>query len=120
MTAASKLTLPVLVLCHLPATGVLSGCGSALMGVLVAVFALTYPSRRHKVSGAPTPAFVWLDITLLLASAVVFFLNAVGVFYPPDVGLFAVSLTATLFVAGLGYLHALGTLHSQMSVALRQ
>ena len=74
------------------------------------VFAITYPGRRKKASGLPTPWFIWLDVTILGLAALALYCNALGLGFTPGPAPYAAALTTILFLSGLGYLQALDTL----------
>ena len=117
LVTAGSLTPHVLWLCGVPEPWVWRAC-SAVLCALVAAFAVSYPARRHAVSRRGTPTYVWLDLVLLAACIGVLGANAWGWPGAPGPGGFAFGLTGVLFVAGLGYLHALGALHEQAPPAL--
>lgn len=74
------------------------------------IFAITYPSRRRAASGVKTPIAIWVDVPILLSAAVILAWNAVGAGVRPGAGLFAVGLTAILFLSAWAYLQALNLL----------
>ena len=112
IVTAGSLSPPLLELCDLSQTAAYRSC-SGIVAVVLAVFAVSYPTRRRRVSGARTPAFVWIDLLLLAVFIVVLLANALGTPRNLAPGSFAVGLTGTLFTAGVGYLHALGSLHKE-------
>ncbi|HEY3798023.1 MAG TPA: hypothetical protein VGL58_06675 [Caulobacteraceae bacterium] len=109
LVTAGSLTPPLLALCGLDAGWIWRGC-SIGVAVVVGLFGVTYPARRRAVSGAATPLVIRIDAALLAVMALAFVSNAAGWPTAPGAGLYAFGLTGTLFVTGLGYLHALGGL----------
>jgi hypothetical protein len=107
LVSAGALTPPVLAVCQARADITWRLCSGA-MGVVLLIFAGTYPSRRSAVSGVPTPKFVRMDLGLLVAVTAVLLFNSLGWPVRPSAGLYAAGLVGVLFVSGLGYLHALG------------
>jgi hypothetical protein len=117
LVTAGAMTPPLLALCDFSADFIWRLC-SGIIGAVMLVFVLTYPTRRRAVAGAPAPAFVFLDLFLLLAPITMLGLNVAGrnvTLMPPrpSGGLYAAALTGVLFISGLGYLHALGALRRQ-------
>ena len=110
IVTAGSLVPPLMMLCGLAEPAVWRAT-SAAAALVMGVFALSYPVRRHRVSGAATPAHVWIDLALLAASTLVLIANALGWPVAPGAAAVCVGLTGVLFVAGLGFLHALGVLH---------
>ena len=118
LVTAGSLSAPLLVLCDVAPTMVWRLCSGGV-GLLVAAFAASYPLRRRAVSGMPTPVFVWIDLLLLAICTILLLGNAVGRPLAPNPASFAVGLTGMLFTAGLGYLHALSSLHKETRRAAR-
>jgi hypothetical protein len=118
LVTAGSLSAPLLALCDVAPTMVWRLCSSGV-GLLVATFAASYPLRRRAVSGMPTPLFVWIDLLLLAICTTILLGNAVGRPLAPNPASFAVGLTGMLFTAGLGYLHALSSLHKETKRAAR-
>jgi hypothetical protein len=112
IVTAGALAAPLLLLAGLPAPFVWRLC-SGTAGLVVAAFAATYPARRHRVARRKAPLYVWADLALLAACIAELFANAAGWPHPPNPAGLALGLTGALFVAGLGYLHALGALHQE-------
>jgi hypothetical protein len=112
LVTAGSLAAPLLVLCGLAEPQVWRLC-SGLLAAAIAVFAASYPARRHAVSGVRTPAFVWFDLLLLALCTAVLSANAAGRPIAPAAASYALGLTGVLFTAGVGYLHALGALHRE-------
>src|SRR6185437_3662716 len=86
---------------------------SGVITIVLAAFAVSYPMRRKRVSGVPTPGFVWIDLSLLGVCILVLLAGALDRPRNLASGSFAAGLTGALFTAGLGYLHALGNLHKE-------
>jgi hypothetical protein len=118
IVTAGSLSAPLLDLCGLPPTMIWRLC-SGVVGAVVAIFAATYPRRRRQVSGVPTPWYVWIDLIPLAVCTTVLLGNAVGRPLAANPGSFAFGLTGMLFTAGVGYLHALGSLHKETARAAR-
>jgi hypothetical protein len=118
LVTAGSLSAPLLALCDATPTMVWRVCNAGV-GLLVATFAASYPLRRRAVSGMPTPVFVWIDLLLLAICTIVLLGNAVGRPRAPNPASFSVGLTGMLFTAGLGYLHALSSLHKETKRAAR-
>jgi hypothetical protein len=112
LVTAGSLSAPLLALCGVPPALVWRLCSGGV-GLVVAAFAATYPLRRRAVSGMPTPVFVWIDLLLLGICTTILLCNAVGRPLAPNPASFSVGLTGMLFTAGLGYLHALSSLHKE-------
>jgi hypothetical protein len=112
IVTAASLAPPLLALCGMPEHWVWRLCSGAT-ALIVAGFSASYPRRRRTVSGAAAPYFVWVDLVLLTLCIAVLVANAIGAPVRPGPGGFALALTGVLFVAGLGYLQALGTLHQE-------
>jgi hypothetical protein len=112
LVTAGSLSESLLQLCDMPSGLVWRLC-SGIVGAATAVFAASYPLRRRTVTAAPTPVFVWIDLLLLTSCTLILLGNAVGRPLPPNAGSFSVGLTGILFIAGAGYLHALGDIHRQ-------
>jgi hypothetical protein len=112
LVTAGSLVAPLLMLCGVRESLVWRVCSGALALVIIG-FATTYPARRRGVSGARTPAFVWFDLFLLAACALVLLANMMGRPIGAGAASYAVGLTGILFTAGVGYLHALGSLHRE-------
>jgi len=110
IVTAGSLVPALLALCGAPPALIWRGC-SATAGAVMGVFALSYLPRRRRVSGRRAPAFVWIDVGLLSLATLVLIANAVGYPAAPNGAAFSVGLTGVLFVAGIGFLHALGSLH---------
>jgi hypothetical protein len=112
IVTAASLAPSLLALCGLSEDLIWRAC-SAVGGVAIAAFASTYPRRRR--TAAPTvmlPLHTRLNLFALWPLVSVFIANAVGGFWRPGAGGFAVGLTGVLFVGGLGYVRALGTVRS--------
>ena len=114
LVTAGAMTPPVLALCGYPDDLIWRLCGG-IIGAIMLVFVVTYPARRRAVAGTPAPAFVYLDLFLLLGPIAMLALNVAGQYVSdtplrPSGGLYAAALTGILFISGLGYLHALGAL----------
>jgi hypothetical protein len=86
---------------------------SVVIAIPTALFAASYPRRRHSASGVPTPLPVWIDVGLVMAAGIVLALNATGLLFAPGPAPFALGLTTVLFVAGWAYLQALEMLLRQ-------
>jgi hypothetical protein len=117
LVTAGAMTPPLLALCGYPDDLIWRLC-SGIVGTMMLVFVVTYPTRRRAVSGKPAPAFVYLDLFLLLGPIAMLALNVIGQILTdkplrPSGGLYAAALTGVLFISGLGYLHALGALRRQ-------
>lgn len=112
LVTAGSLSAPLLGLCGVPLNLIWQIC-SGIIGVVVAAFAASYPTRRRAVTGTRSPAFVWIDLILLAICAMALLSNAIGRPLAPNPGSFAFGLTGMLFTAGVGYLHALGSLHKE-------
>jgi hypothetical protein len=119
IVTAGSLAPPVLALCGMPAPLVWRLC-SVTVALVVAVFAATYVQRRRVVSGAAAPYYVWANLALLAMCVAVLLANAIGAPFAPNAGAFALGLTGTLFVGGIGYLNALGALHHERQRAARE
>jgi hypothetical protein len=113
MVTAGSLTPPLLALGRFADAAIWRLC-SGVFGAMIFVFVVTYPSRRRAVAGKRAPAFVFLDLLLLLGAVALFVMNFVGRPVEPNGGLYAGGLTSVLFVSGLGYLHALGNLRREV------
>jgi hypothetical protein len=112
IVTAGALSAPLLLLAGLPA-GVVWRLSSGVAGLVIAAFAVSYPARRHAVARRKAPLYVWADLMLLALCIAELFANAAGWPHAPNPGGLALGLTGSLFVAGLGYLHALGALHHE-------
>jgi hypothetical protein len=105
---AGALSPAALALCHLRIAIIWRLCSAVIAWILL-LFIVTYPSRRRRVAHASAPLFVYFDLSLLSVASAVLTSNAIGWPLQPNAGLYAVGLTSILFVSGLGYLHALGS-----------
>jgi len=112
IVTAGSLSVPLLDLCGIPQATAWRLC-SGIVGMLLVIFAASYPMRRRAVSGVPTPLFVWFDLLLLAVCIAALLGNAANIPVASNPGSFAAGLTGTLFTAGVGYLHALGSLHKE-------
>ena len=112
IVTAGSLAPPLMALCGV-AEPLTWRAASLMAGLMMGGFAVSYPARRRAVSGVPTPLYVWIDLTLLAASTLLLLANAAGWPAAPSAGAFCLGLTGVLFVAGLGFLHALGALHRE-------
>jgi hypothetical protein len=110
IVTAGSLVPPLMALCGI-AEPVIWRTTSTAAGLVMGAFAVSYPARRRAVSGVATPPHVWIDLALLGASSLVLAANAAGWPAAPNAAAFCIGLTGVLFVAGLGFLHALGVLH---------
>ncbi len=119
IVTAGSLTPELLILCGVPASVLWRACSGGV-GAAVALFAVTYPLRRSAVSGVRTPLYVWFDLVLLFGCVAALSANVFGAFPSMAPGLFAVGLTGVLFVAGLGYLHALSAMHEDSKRTIAQ
>jgi len=119
LVAAGSLSAPLLGLCGVPPDMIWRIC-SGIIGVVVATFAASYPVRRRVVTGTRSPAFVWVDLILLAICAIVLLSNAIGRPLAPNPGSFTFGLTGMLFTAGVGYLHALGSLHRETKLSAKR
>jgi hypothetical protein len=112
MVTAGALAAPLLALTGLP-DGWVWRVTSGVEALAVGTFAATYPARRRAVARVRAPLYVRLDLALLGACVLGLAANAAGWPRPPNPASLAAGLTGALFVAGLGYLHALGALHHE-------
>jgi hypothetical protein len=117
LVTAGAMTPPLLTLCGFSDDLIWRTC-SGIVGAIMLIFVVTYPTRRRAVARKPAPAFVFLDLFLLLGPIAMLAMNVVGqnvLDKPlrPSGGLYAAALTGILFISGLGYLHALGALRRQ-------
>jgi hypothetical protein len=112
IVTAGSLLAPLLALCGVPASLVWRIC-SGIVGVTVGVFAASYPARRHAVAGVAAPWYVWGNLTLLALCTIALIANTVGSPLAPNSGTFSFCLTVVLFVGGIGYLNALGSMHRE-------
>jgi hypothetical protein len=109
---AGALAPSVLSLCGWPPIVVWRAC-SAVVAVLISAFSISYPARRHAVSGVATPTYVWIDLALLAGCVIILIADAAGWPWTPGAGAYVVGLTGIMGVSALGYLNALGALHQQ-------
>ena len=112
MVTAGALTPPLLALCRFQEDLIWRLC-SGIFGAMMLIFVVAYPARRKAVAGIPAPAFVYLDLFLLLGAAAILVSNAAGRPRAPNAGFHAAGLTGVLFVSGLGYLHALANMRRE-------
>jgi hypothetical protein len=119
LVTAGSLSAPLLALCGVPPTMVWRLCSGGV-GLVVATFAASYPLRRRAVSRMPTPVFVWIDLLLLTICTIILLGNAVGRPLAANPASFSVGLTGMLFTAGVGYLHALSSLHKETKRAAKE
>jgi hypothetical protein len=112
IVTAGALGTSLLALADWPETVVWRVCSSAA-ALAIGVFAATYPARRHAVARIRAPLYVRFDVGLLGVCVGGLLSNAVGWPWPPNPAGLAAGLTGALFVAGLGYLHALSALHHE-------
>ena len=80
---------------------------SVIMAIPIFLFVATTPGRRRAATKEPVPRYVGLLLLLQLLAGVGLLLNAVGWPQPPNLALFALSLTVMLFTTGIAYLIAL-------------
>jgi hypothetical protein len=112
LVTAGSLSASLLAVCGMPSRVVWRPC-SIIVGAIVAVFTASYPRRRQKVSATRAPVFVWIEMLLLSGCTIVLIGNAVGRPFSPNSARFCVGLTGILFIAGFGFLYALGGLHRE-------
>ena len=80
---------------------------SAIMTIPIFLFVATTPGRRRAATKEPVPSYVGLLLLLQFLAGACLLLNAVGWPLPPNLALFALSLTVMLFTTGIAYLIAL-------------
>jgi hypothetical protein len=80
---------------------------SALVGVPLLLFGVTYPARRRAASGEPTPAYVRVNVSIVILISLVLLANASGVFANRTDATFLTALTAFMIFAVATWLRAL-------------
>ena len=80
---------------------------SALVGVPLLIFALTYPTRRKAASGEPTPAYVWINVSFVFLVSLAFLLAAAGALPERTAAVFVSALTLFMIFAVTTWLSAL-------------
>ena len=80
---------------------------AGLAAIPVILFGLTYPSRRRKATGEPTPLYVRVNVTLVLLMGLVFVATSAGVWPARSAALFLSDVTAFLVFSVGTWLRAL-------------
>jgi hypothetical protein len=109
IVAAGAMLPPLLSLFAWPQTLVWR-VSSMIAAIPSFMFAATYPSRRRAASGVQTPVAIWVDVLILMSTAVILILSAAGIGVEAGPGPYAASLTTILFLSGWAYLQALNML----------
>jgi hypothetical protein len=86
-----------------------------LVGILLLVFALTYPARRRAASGEPTPLYVRVNVSLVFLISLTFLMTASGALHERSGAVFLSALTAFLIFAVGTWLRALGLILARKS-----
>jgi hypothetical protein len=107
MVAFGALLPQLLTLCHVSDLLVWR-ISSIAMSASVILFITIYPILRKAVSGASMPRGARVFHALWLLNAVIFTLNAIGIYGEPNVGLFAVALTCVFLVVVIALVYDLG------------
>ena len=88
---------------------------SALVGVPLLLFGLTYPARRRAASGESTPMYVRVNVSFVLLVSLVLLANASGVVHGHSPALFLSALTAFMIFAVGTWLRALNLIMTKKS-----
>jgi hypothetical protein len=80
---------------------------SALVGLPLFVFALTYPARRRAASGEATPIYVRVNVSIVLLLSLTFLITAAGALPERSGAVFLTALTVFLIFAVGTWLRAL-------------
>ncbi len=80
---------------------------SALVGIPLLLFGLTYPSRRRTASGEPTPRYVQVNVSIVISISIVLLTNATGMLQGRAAAVFLSALTAFMIFAVGTWLRAL-------------
>jgi hypothetical protein len=106
LISAGALLPPLLAFWHLAPTTVwrLSG---ALIGVPLLAMAVTYPARRRRATGDPTPFYVRLNVSLLAVFGIVLLTASAGMLRDQTAAALVSVLTASLIFSVGTWLRAL-------------
>ena len=80
---------------------------SALVGVPLLLFGLTYPARRRAASGESTPLYVRINVSIVILISLAFLANACGLSQGRGAAVFLSALTAFMIFAVGSWLRAL-------------
>jgi hypothetical protein len=97
---------PLLSFWELP-TPVVWRAASAIMGLALLIFALTYPARRRAATGEATPLYVRTNVSIVFLISVTLLVNATGVMHERSDATFLTALTVFLLFAVGTWLRAL-------------
>jgi len=80
---------------------------SALVGVPLLLFGLTYPARRRAASGEDTPMYVQINVSIVIVISLALLINASGLVHARAAAVFLSALTAFMIFAVGSWLRAL-------------
>ena len=86
---------------------------SVIVFVAYALLIGTFPTRRRRITGVPTPRFVIVNLALLSLSLPALALNALAWPASPGFGLYAAALLWMFLLAVLAYLQAIALIVRQ-------
>jgi hypothetical protein len=111
MTIGGSLLPPLLALFNLP-SAVVWCASSSVMAVILGIWALSYPHRRHSISPRRVPFPIWCVIAVLDFAALTLAANAI---VPTEraVGIYSAAITVILMGAGSFFLFSLIYLYAQ-------
>jgi hypothetical protein len=78
-----------------------------IAGLIQGVFILTWKKRRSAVTDVPPDNWAYAHVIFQTLTAIFLILTALGIFFEPGPGPFAVGVTAFLFSSGTAYLNSL-------------
>jgi hypothetical protein len=78
-----------------------------IAGLIQGVFILTWKKRRSAVTDVPPDSWAYAHVIFQTLTAIFLILTALGIFFEPGPGPFAVGVTAFLFSSGTAYLNSL-------------
>jgi hypothetical protein len=83
---------------------------SGLVGIPVLGIGLSYPARRQATTGEPTPAYVRMNVTIILLIGLTLLIGATGILHERSGPAFLVALTAFLTFVLVAWLRALSNI----------
>ncbi|THD79193.1 MAG: hypothetical protein E7812_08915 [Phenylobacterium sp.] len=106
IVTVAALLPPLLVFWGLP-PALVWRASAGLVAIPIILFGLTYPSRRRKAAGEPTPLYVWVNVALVLLMGLIFLATSTGLWPMRSAALFLSALTAFLVFSVGTWLRAL-------------